>query len=127
MKKVDVHIHTFRSPCGKNEMMIDSIVRKAQGLGLDYIGISDHIHTDTPVKEQFEDTVREIRAVNPNLKIYMGCELDIIKPGESTISDYLREHCDYIASIPMHGELGSLNVSVACGVLCYEIVRQRRK
>ncbi|MBO7394307.1 MAG: PHP domain-containing protein [Abditibacteriota bacterium] len=96
MKKVDVHIHTFRSPCGKNEMLIDSIARKATGLGLDYIGISDHIHTDTRVREQFEDTLREIRAVNPDIKIYMGCELDVIKPGESTINDYLREHCDYI-------------------------------
>ena len=42
------------------------------------------------------------------------------------VSRIVSEHCDYIASIPMHGDLGSLNVSVALGVLGYEIVRQRR-
>ena len=33
--------------------------------------------------------------------------------------------CDFIAAIPMKGEIGSLNASVAAGVLAYEIVRQR--
>lgn len=36
-----------------------------------------------------------------------------------------REHCDYLASIPMHGEVGSLNVSVATGIFLYEARRQR--
>ena len=33
--------------------------------------------------------------------------------------------CDMIASIPMTGDIDSLNASVAAGVLAYEIVRQR--
>lgn len=37
----------------------------------------------------------------------------------------VREKCDYIASIPMKGQIDSLNASVAAGVLAYEIVRQR--
>ncbi len=37
----------------------------------------------------------------------------------------VKEKCDYAASIPMKGEIGSLNASVAAGVLAYEIVRQR--
>ncbi len=37
----------------------------------------------------------------------------------------VREKCDFIASIPMKGEIDSLNASVAAGVLAYEIVRQR--
>ena len=36
-----------------------------------------------------------------------------------------REHCDMTASIPMKGDIDSLNASVAAGVLAYEIVRQR--
>jgi 23S rRNA (guanosine2251-2'-O)-methyltransferase len=36
-----------------------------------------------------------------------------------------REHCDYLASIPMSGEVSSLNVSVATGVFLYEARRQR--
>lgn len=43
----------------------------------------------------------------------------------SGVSKLVREHCDYIASIPMKGDIDSLNASVATGVLAYEIVRQR--
>lgn len=39
----------------------------------------------------------------------------------------VKEKCDYVASIPMKGDIDSLNASVAAGVLAYEIVRQRMK
>ncbi len=41
------------------------------------------------------------------------------------VSRLVRENCDMIASIPMKGDIDSLNASVAAGVLMYEIVRQR--
>jgi 23S rRNA (guanosine2251-2'-O)-methyltransferase len=41
------------------------------------------------------------------------------------VSRLVREKCDMVASIPMKGDIDSLNASVACGVLAYEIVRQR--
>ena len=41
------------------------------------------------------------------------------------VSRLVKENCDMQASIPMKGDIDSLNVSVACGVLAYEIVRQR--
>lgn len=43
----------------------------------------------------------------------------------SGVSRLVRESCDMIASIPMYGDIDSLNASVAAGVLAYEIVRQR--
>ena len=41
------------------------------------------------------------------------------------VSKLVRENCDFVASIPMNGDIDSLNASVATGVLAYEIVRQR--
>ena len=41
------------------------------------------------------------------------------------VSRLVKEKCDFIASIPMKGDIDSLNASVAAGVLAYEIVRQR--
>ncbi len=41
------------------------------------------------------------------------------------VSRLVREHCDLVASIPVRGEIESLNASVAAGVLAYEAVRQR--
>ena len=43
------------------------------------------------------------------------------------VSRLVREACDFTASIPMKGDIDSLNASVAAGVLAYEIVRQRLK
>ena len=41
------------------------------------------------------------------------------------VSRLVKEKCDFVASIPMTGDIDSLNASVAAGVLAYEIVRQR--
>ena len=41
------------------------------------------------------------------------------------VSRLVRERCDYVVSIPMNGDIDSLNASVAAGVLAYEVVRQR--
>ena len=42
------------------------------------------------------------------------------------VSRLVKETCDFTASIPMKGEIDSLNASVAAGVLAYEVFRQRR-
>jgi 23S rRNA (guanosine2251-2'-O)-methyltransferase len=39
----------------------------------------------------------------------------------------VRDKCDLMASIPMQGHVGSINVSVAAGVVLFEAVRQRRR
>lgn len=57
-----------------------------------------------------------------NLKGPIG--LVVGNEGEG-VSRLVREKCDYIASIPMKGDIDSLNASVAAGILAYEIVRQR--
>lgn len=59
---------------------------------------------------------------NLNLKGSMGL---VIGNEGSGVSRLVKEKCDYIASIPMKGDIDSLNASVAAGVLAYEIVRQR--
>ena len=57
-----------------------------------------------------------------NLKGPIG--LVIGNEGEG-VGKLVKEHCDMVASIPMKGDIDSLNASVAAGVLAYEIVRQR--
>ena len=41
------------------------------------------------------------------------------------ISRLVKEHCDVTVSIPMSGKIGSLNASVAAGIILFEIKRQR--
>ena len=59
---------------------------------------------------------------NLNLKGSIGL---VIGNEGSGVSRLVKEKCDYIASIPMKGDIDSLNASVAAGVLAFEVVRQR--
>ncbi|MGN0382756.1 MAG: 23S rRNA (guanosine(2251)-2'-O)-methyltransferase RlmB [Eubacterium sp.] len=59
-----------------------------------------------------------------NLDLKGPIGLVIGNEGEG-VGRLVREKCDFIASIPMKGNIDSLNASVAAGVLAYEIVRQR--
>ena len=52
--------------------------------------------------------------------IVMGSEGD-------GISQLVRKSCDHIVSIPMHGHIDSLNVSVAAGILLYEVRRNQER
>ena len=56
----------------------------------------------------------------------MDCAIVLGAEGKG-IHDLVRKKCDFLVSIPMLGKVPSLNVSVAAGVVLYEIVRQRRK
>ncbi len=50
----------------------------------------------------------------------------IVMGGEGKgMRDSVQKECDYIASLPINGQVGSLNVSVAAGVVLYEVIRQR--
>ncbi len=55
----------------------------------------------------------------------MDCVLVLGAEGKG-VHDLVRKKCDFLVSIPMLGQVPSLNVSVAAGVMLYEIVRQRR-
>ena len=57
---------------------------------------------------------------NMNLALVLGAE------GKG-LHDLVRKKCDLLVRIPMAGEVASLNVSVAGGIVMYEVARQRRK
>lgn len=69
--------------------------------------------------EKSSDLMYEAPLAGP-LAIIMGAE-------DTGLSDYSLEQCDYLVRIPLYGEIGSLNVSVATGVLLYETIRQKRE
>jgi len=56
--------------------------------------------------------------VNMPIALVMGAE-------EKGMRRLTREQCDFLVKIPMSGSVDSLNVSVAAGVMVYEIFRQR--
>ncbi len=67
--------------------------------------------------EKTNQSIYSLQLTNP-LAVIMGNE-------EKGISPTLLKKADYLASIPMYGEVASLNVSVATGIILYECIRQR--
>lgn len=59
-----------------------------------------------------------------NLDLKGPIGLIIGSEGEG-VSRLVKEKCDFVANIPMYGQVDSLNASVAAGIMAYEIVRQR--
>ncbi len=58
---------------------------------------------------------------------YSGPAALVVGSEGKGVSRLVREKSDFIVSIPLEGQINSLNASVACGILCYEIARQRRE
>ena len=56
---------------------------------------------------------------------YTGPAAVVVGSEGSGVSRLVREKSDFIISLPMKGKINSLNASVACGIVCYEIARQR--
>jgi 23S rRNA (guanosine2251-2'-O)-methyltransferase len=56
---------------------------------------------------------------------YSGPAAVVIGSEGFGVSRLVKEKCDFIISLPMKGKINSLNASVACGIICYEILRQR--
>ncbi len=67
--------------------------------------------------EKTNDSLYQVNYTSPTA-IIMGSE-------ESGISNELLRSADYLAKIPMFGQIASLNVSVSAGIILYEAIRQR--
>ncbi len=56
---------------------------------------------------------------------YKGPTAIVIGSEGFGVSRLVKEKSDFVISLPMKGRINSLNASVACGILCYEVARQR--
>ncbi len=96
----------FKIPICKVDHIKDAMFY-LQGSGIEVIAAT----------EKASDLIYDVNLKNPTA-IIMGSE------GKGISSSVLKL-VDRQAKLPMHGDIGSLNVSVACGVFLYEVIRQR--
>jgi len=84
-------------------------MEKFKAAGLWLVGTSDHATAKS---------LYDLDLTGP-LALVMGAE-------DKGLRRLTQENCDFLAAIPMTGEVGCLNVSVATGVCLFEALRQRR-
>ncbi len=96
----------FRVPIAKTDHIKDAVFYlKASGISV------------IAATEKTQQLLYTVDLKGP-VAIIMGAE-------DSGISPSILKEADQLAKLPLMGEIGSLNVSVACGVFLYEVVRQR--
>ncbi len=100
--KYDCHLHSYLSPCGKEQMTPENIIAQAKKLNLAGLCITDHLHTDTPL-DQFDNLRDEFAKLDKqNIDIWIGCEVDILNPHTYTIKNEWTERFDLILASPIH-------------------------
>lgn len=104
-------------------------VAKTSAGAINYTPVAKVTNLSATIKELKERGIWFVCADMGGTQMY---QLDLRGPiglvigseGEG-VGKLVRQNCDFVASIPMKGDIDSLNASVAAGVLAYEIVRQR--
>lgn len=108
---------------------LTATVAKASAGALNYTPVAKVTNLSQTIKELKEQGLWFVCADMGGDTMY-GLDLKgpiglVIGSEGDGVSKLVKENCDFIASIPMKGDIDSLNASVAAGVLAYEIVRQR--
>lgn len=99
----DLHIHTYHSPCGSEEMTPADIVRVAASRGMRRIAITDHLYTFTD--HRIFDSIRaEVAKIESDglPEVYYGCEVEVMAPGKVAGDASLTEQLDFIMAGTTH-------------------------
>ncbi len=105
-------------------------VDKASAGALEYLPVAQVVNLSRAVDELKKQGLWIVGLEPTASQSYTALDykgpIGIVVGGEGKgIREGLLKHCDYLVSIPMRGRVESLNVSVAVGILLYEIGRQR--
>ncbi len=106
----DLHMHTTASD---GKCSIEEMAQAAKKLGYEYIAICDHSKSSTIAnglsEERMVQHIQAIRAVDKSvtgIKIFVGCECDILADGSLDYNDSLLAECDWIVA-SIHSAMGS--------------------
>lgn len=115
----------------RNSAGLTSVVDKSSSGALEYMPVARVANLVTAIEELKEQGIWVYGADMDGKDIYetdfSGPVAVVVGSEGKGISRLIKEKCDFIVSIPMRGSISSLNASVACGIILYEVVRNRLK
>ncbi len=114
----------------RNSVSVTPDAVKTSAGGLFYVPVCRERDILSSVRFLRDSGVKVVAATEKGARNYTEIDytgpVAIVMGSEDTgISDEVLRNCDELAAVPMLGNIGSLNVSVAAGVMIYEVVRQR--
>lgn len=109
---------------------ITSAAEKAAAGAADHIAVARVVNLNRAIEEIKEAGFwlvgLDVSGDKSLHEVDMTGRVGLVLGGEGKgLHSQVRKHCDFVASIPVLGPVGSLNVSVAAGVALYEALRQR--
>lgn len=99
--KVDYHIHTYFSPCASRDMLPKNIIAIAERMGLESIAFTDHFYLWSDAKI-FDELSIMSEFINKKLKVYIGCEADVISPEKVAIKEEVAKKLDFVMLAHSH-------------------------
>jgi 23S rRNA (guanosine2251-2'-O)-methyltransferase len=110
---------------------LDGTAAKASAGAVAHVKIAEVVNIARAIEELKEAGVWTVGLAGEATQSYDGIDFTVPTAivlgaeGEG-LRRLVRERCDHLAAIPMAGQVGSLNVSVAAGIALFEAVRQRK-
>jgi len=107
-------------------------VAKAAAGALEYIPVTKVVNIVNALEELKKAGIWVVGAEAGSEKAFWDADFTlptalVIGGEDRGVRRLVKAHCDYMVSLPLAGHISSLNVSVAAGILLYEVLRQRGK
>lgn len=115
----------------QNSVSVTSDAVKTSAGALSRIAVCRESSVDSVIDYLKESGIKVVgaseKAAGQMYDVQMNGALALVMGAEDTgLSEYSLGNCDELVRIPLFGEIGSLNVSVATGIILYEAVRQKK-
>ncbi len=123
-------VHAVIIPERRAAGLTETVAKAAAG-ALEYVPVVKVVNIVNAIEELKKNGIWITGAEASEKTVYWN--IDLVRPtglvlgGEGKgVRRLVKAHCDSLVSLPLMGQISSLNVSVAAGVLLYEVLRQRR-
>ena len=109
---------------------LDGVAAKASAGALAHVRIAEVVNIARAIEELKQTGIWTVGLASEAAEAYTSVDFTlptaVVVGAEGTgLRRLVKEKCDYLVSIPMQGHVESLNVSVATGVVLFEVLRQR--
>jgi histidinol phosphatase-like PHP family hydrolase len=105
----NMHIHTFRSSCAHDEMVVPAIVERALAAGIETIGLVDHVNIGSQREIAFlSDDRRDVERLQPSLKVLIGAEVTMLSPTRPAMTPQQAQGLDFVMVSANHYHLSDI-------------------